>query len=508
MADQTNVFMEQEFQKYLAQYKETHPGMQSDDINQLRHAWQTSPEYAKAKAHVDGTDTAKSNSEEDIGSFVGGYKMPKAEWQATDLVGINDAAKTALMNTQTTQVKQDNLADALWAQSRGQGQSLAEMQLRQAQQQNQINLASAMASQRGLNPGLARRIMLNQYGQMNAQTNVAAAQQRMQEQYAAQQQLAGVYGSMQQNNLNLAGLGSAYQNQINELQQQQALGNAKLKLGAEELDLQRSQGAYNTATNIVGGVGQVVSSIAGLGKGGGSNTGGGGDAGSSVGGDVGGNTGAGGDVGSDIGGGVGGGGGSDSGMGDYESGGDFYGAYGGEIDRVRRYADGGSVNKFEGGVDYGTDSGTDQIGTGLSAFNPLLGAIFKMGMAVYEAMPNADEKRMTTSFSKSSQPRTIGEAIMRNAMNASDDPNNISRSVGESEIHQDKTDFSSGGSVGGHAQFPGNDYRNDLVSAYLSPGEIVLPRSVTQSKDAEEKAAQFVAMIRRRRQQVGKGVSP
>ena len=44
------------------------------------------------------------------------------------------------------------------------------------------------------------------------------------------------------------------------------------------------------------------------------------------------------------------------------------------------------------------------------------------------------------------------------------------------EIH----DYLNGGQVGGQAQVPGNSPKNDTVKAMLSPGEVVLPRTVAQ----------------------------
>lgn len=54
-----------------------------------------------------------------------------------------------------------------------------------------------------------------------------------------------------------------------------------------------------------------------------------------------------------------------------------------------------------------------------------------------------------------------------------------------------------GGSVPGQAKVSGktNSYKNDTVPAMLSPGEIVLPRSVTQDDEAADKAKKFVASI-------------
>lgn len=59
-----------------------------------------------------------------------------------------------------------------------------------------------------------------------------------------------------------------------------------------------------------------------------------------------------------------------------------------------------------------------------------------------------------------------------------------------------KTSFDKGGKVPGTAKVKGDSYSNDHVKALLSPGEIVLPRSVTMGKDAPEKAAKFVAAVR------------
>jgi hypothetical protein len=46
---------------------------------------------------------------------------------------------------------------------------------------------------------------------------------------------------------------------------------------------------------------------------------------------------------------------------------------------------------------------------------------------------------------------------------------------------------------------------NDVVPAMLSPGEIVLPRSVAQSDEAPEDAAAFVAALKRREEPQGYG---
>lgn len=55
-----------------------------------------------------------------------------------------------------------------------------------------------------------------------------------------------------------------------------------------------------------------------------------------------------------------------------------------------------------------------------------------------------------------------------------------------------------GGQVPGRAPVQGNSPTNDRVDAKLSPGEIVLPRSVTEGADAPDRAAAFVRAIQRK----------
>lgn len=52
-----------------------------------------------------------------------------------------------------------------------------------------------------------------------------------------------------------------------------------------------------------------------------------------------------------------------------------------------------------------------------------------------------------------------------------------------------------GKAVPGKAKVSGDSLSNDIVDAKLSPGEIVLPRSVTMHPEAPQKAAEFVAHI-------------
>lgn len=72
------------------------------------------------------------------------------------------------------------------------------------------------------------------------------------------------------------------------------------------------------------------------------------------------------------------------------------------------------------------------------------------------------------------------------------------------------TDYSQGmaggGVVPGQARARGDSLSNDTVPAMLSPGEIVLPRSVAQGEDAPDKAAEFVAALKtKKKRESGEG---
>lgn len=58
--------------------------------------------------------------------------------------------------------------------------------------------------------------------------------------------------------------------------------------------------------------------------------------------------------------------------------------------------------------------------------------------------------------------------------------------------------LSKGGKVPGRPKTFGDDEKNDTVPAMLSPGEIVIPRSITHSPDAPERAAAFVHAVKNR----------
>lgn len=74
----------------------------------------------------------------------------------------------------------------------------------------------------------------------------------------------------------------------------------------------------------------------------------------------------------------------------------------------------------------------------------------------------------------------------------------IEASGPQSWLGQAAVQMQGGGMVPGRAAFAGDSPTNDTVPAALSPGEIVLPRSVAQHPDAARAAYDFVAALKAR----------
>jgi hypothetical protein len=64
-----------------------------------------------------------------------------------------------------------------------------------------------------------------------------------------------------------------------------------------------------------------------------------------------------------------------------------------------------------------------------------------------------------------------------------------------------------GAEVPGKVKYQGDTRSNDTVPALLSPGEIVLPRSVAQSEEAPEKAKKFVEAIKKQKRPSGRNLA-
>jgi hypothetical protein len=141
---------------------------------------------------------------------------------------------------------QSALAQQLLAQSRGEGPSLAQNQLRAATDRNLAQSMAMAASGRGASPGLAMRGVQQQQAGLQSQAARDAATLRLQEQLQAQQALGQVTGQARQQDLGMA------QSQA-DLSQQAALANQRARLDQAQLNQQAAMGYRTGASNLMTG---------------------------------------------------------------------------------------------------------------------------------------------------------------------------------------------------------------------------------------------------------------
>lgn len=152
------------------------------------------------------------------------------------------AAKQYATREQSDYNNQAGLADSLWKTANGTAPSVADMQLQQSFGQNLNNGLAAGAGATGTNAVLARYLATQATGNNGAQLAQAAGIQRAKETQAAQQQLGGLYGNMDQASSGLYGTnlntGLGYSNIASSVNQ----ANADRDLKTEAAGLQALSG--------------------------------------------------------------------------------------------------------------------------------------------------------------------------------------------------------------------------------------------------------------------------
>lgn len=144
---------------------------------------------------------------------------------------------------------QGSLAALLQQQATGQGgPTVAQQQLQSALAQNQKQAASAIASQRGLNPALGARLIGNQQAQAGMTAAGQSAQLRSQEMLNAQNALGNVLAQQRQGAQGQAALGSNLFGNAGQLQNAQNATRVQNGLGTQQLNLQAALGNQNAMT--------------------------------------------------------------------------------------------------------------------------------------------------------------------------------------------------------------------------------------------------------------------
>lgn len=257
-----------------------------------------SEEYKKSIA-VEGSKTKGT----DIGKAreINAAQIGQTREVAAPQIGEIERAQAATLDPAAL-VPQNNvfrdqqlsLAQGIQDQLSGKTQSLAQLQLQQALERNKAGQMGALASQRGVNAGLASRIVGRQAGQLNQDAAMQSAILRAQENTSNQAALAALAGQGREGDtaVDVANQGALNSFSTNRaaLAQQIALENAKAatQRQAEQADVtlrgdlanqqavnqqnfnqaqlnqqaaQGNQSAFNTANinqaNIAGGIKQA-----------------------------------------------------------------------------------------------------------------------------------------------------------------------------------------------------------------------------------------------------------
>jgi hypothetical protein len=164
---------------------------------------------------------------------------------------------TAADQTQNIQRQQQDLANALLAQSRGEGPNPAQAALAQATGQNVAQQAALMAGQRGAsaNPALLARQAAMQGAQTQQNAVGQAATMQAQQQLAAQQALQNQQATMGQQNLSLFGTAAGAQNAQNEAN---VSNYAQANRGNADVSNQNAKQGSDMLGKIAGTVGGAV----------------------------------------------------------------------------------------------------------------------------------------------------------------------------------------------------------------------------------------------------------
>lgn len=158
--------------------------------------------------------------------------------------------------------QQGDLASQLRAQSMGEGPNIAALQLKQATDRNAAQAAGQIASQRGMNPALAARLIAQNQAAANQQAAGQAGLLRAQQQLAAQGQLANVYGQQAGQTLQA---GSIANQNLGINQQALAQQNADIVKARGEADRINAEMAKQRAEQSQGVIGGLMSGIGTLG---------------------------------------------------------------------------------------------------------------------------------------------------------------------------------------------------------------------------------------------------
>lgn len=179
---------------------------------------------------------------------------PAALAQNSTIAPLGQATTTGV-NESAFYSKQQALAEQLEAQARGEGPSLAQLQLEEGLDAALKNQMGALAAQPGVDAGLAARLYGQQAGQQQQAAAREAARIRLAEQLSAREQLAGLANQARQTDVGVQQGNQAAQNaftlaqsELNRAQASLDQANAQFNAGQiTQQQLAQAQLNFNTA---------------------------------------------------------------------------------------------------------------------------------------------------------------------------------------------------------------------------------------------------------------------
>lgn len=381
---------------------------------------------------------------------------------------------------QQTYGNQNNLANQLLAQSQGQGPNPAQAQFAQNTANNVATQGAQQAGQRGASSNVG--LMARQVGQQGAATQQQAAGQaatlQAQQQLTAQQQEAGVLNNMANQSLQ----GESIE-QGGQAAQNSAITTGSL--GSQQINAQTSGQNAQNVNATQGGFLSSIGSVLGLAKGG--------------------------VVPKKY---------ADGGIADYSSTNTPMPQYGQTSQAPAQSKPDGLASKLaDGGIaGYATPSNPNiNVGINHSASAaPALsgGPLKRLFGGTGEHAPDQTDEGAEEGYLDADASLGTGSEVSAGATGGAEAGGATAGGEGAGAAallasKGGKISFSktllNGGGVPGKAQYSGDTKKNDTVPTLLSPGEEVIPRSITMSKDAPAKAAEFVRHLQAKQGKGGYG---
>jgi len=172
-------------------------------------------------------------------------------------LGYETTLNEQVDNARNTRARQDQFAQALQDSMNGQGPSLAQKQYQQAADRAIKQQAGAVASNRSMNPALAGRTAAYGAGDIMANAAQGSAQLREQEKLNAQQQLGQALQAQRGQDIGMAGLSSQGLQSLTGMQNQAALQaqniNANVAAQNAAMTNQANIAELQNVTALVGG---------------------------------------------------------------------------------------------------------------------------------------------------------------------------------------------------------------------------------------------------------------